>query len=286
MQVIVTRHQPDCARWCQALQKEGFSAVALPLIAIESLAFDVPVPAGIAAPSSKSPYATLSSAQTPAKTALIPYDAVVFVSPNAVAGFFQSQTVDALQGLQLLVVGPGTRAALIHKGLRARHIDAPDTAAAQLDSEALWDKVRHQRWQGRRVLVVQGSNAQGQPEGRTWLAEQLSQAGALVSFVSVYRRCLPRLGAGEQALLAGHSSASSRASSGAHPQQIWILSSSIAIAHLQQLAPHRSWADATALTTHPRIQAKALEAGFGRAVLTQPVLVQVIQTLKDIEFAR
>ena len=243
MRVIVTRPEPECSRWVSAMQAESLSAVALPLIEIASIPF------------------AFDKAQS--------YDAFVFVSRSAVDGFFKIVKKEALQAKRCLVSGLGTRAALIQCGLRADLIDAPDSNSNQFDSEALWAVSGKRDWQGKRVLVVRGANNLGEQEGRPWLADQLTAAGAAVDFVAAYERRLPVLTEVGRSILQ-------------NPQagDVWLFSSSQSIEHLKLLIPSANWSKTRAIATHERIFISAMGTGFGDVKITRPVLADVIATLK------
>jgi uroporphyrinogen-III synthase len=245
MRVIVTRPEPECSRWVSAMQAQGLSAVALPLIEIASIPF------------------AFDTAQS--------YDAFVFVSRSAVDGFFTVVKIDALQAKRCLVSGLGTRAALIQHGLQEVFIDAPDSNSNQFDSEALWQVAGKRDWQGKRVLVVRGANNLGEQEGRPWLADQLTAAGAAVDFVAAYERRLPALTESQSALLQ-------------NPQagDVWLFSSSQSIEHLKLLVPSCDWKTSRAIATHDRIFIAAMGAGFGDVKITRPVLADVITALKAL----
>jgi uroporphyrinogen-III synthase len=245
MRIIITRPEPECSRWVDAMRLEGLSAVALPLINIASIPF------------------VLDAAQS--------YDAFVFVSRSAVEGFFQSQRIHTLQAKRCLVSGLGTRAALIQRGVQTDLIDAPDGNSQQFDSEALWAVVSQRDWRSKRALVVRGANNLGEQEGRPWLADQLVAAGATVDFVATYERRLPVLTGSEQSVLA-------------NPQvgDVWVFSSSQSIQHLRLLMPSANWRTSRAIATHERIFIAAAGAGFSDVQIVRPVLADVIHALKAL----
>ncbi len=248
MRVIITRPEPECSRWVDAMQAEGLSAVALPLIEVASIPF------------------VFDASQN--------YDAFVFVSRSAVDGFFKVAPKDALEAKRCLVSGLGTRAALIQHGLQEGLIDAPDSHSNQFDSEALWVVSSKRDWHGKRVLIVRGANNLGEQEGRPWLADQLSAAGAVVDFVATYERRLPHLTDEQRALL--------QATPDKPSQDVWLFSSSQSIAHLKLLIPSRNWKTTRAIATHERIFISAMGAGLGDVKITRPVLTDVIATLKAL----
>jgi uroporphyrinogen-III synthase len=93
--------------------------------------------------------------------------------------------------------------------------------------------------------------------GREWLAETLRAEGVRVQFVVAYRRGAPTLDAAQRACWQA-----AWADPGGH---LWLLSSSEALDHLRALgAP--DLAASQALATHPRIAARARDAGFGRVL--------------------
>lgn len=243
MRCIITRPQPECSVWVEAMRSQALPAVPLPLIDI------APVP-----------FLWNASAR---------YDAFVFVSRSAVEGFFHLQSVASLQAARCLVVGLGTRAALIQRGLAANRIDAPSVDAAQFDSEALWRVIGAQSWKGGRVCVVRGSNYLGEAEGRAWLADKLIDVGASVDFLTTYQRRLPVLSEASNAIVQ-------------YPEQgdVWVFSSSQAVQHVKLLLPSQDWSQSRAVATHDRILIAAKGVGFGKVAMTRPVLADVMEALK------
>ncbi len=249
MRVIVTRPAAQAQTWVAALTSAGVQAQALPLIDIR--------PAQDLAPVHQ------AWLDLPAQ------GLVIFVSPNAVEAFFAARPAAVAwpPALAAASTGPGTSAALRAQGVAL--IEEPPADAALFDSEVLWQQLATQPWQGRRVCVVRGE------DGRDWLAEQLRDAGAQVSFVAAYRRVLPQLDAAAQRLLeqAREHTASF----------LWLFSSSQAVAHLTRLAgfaPRSAWAHAQALGSHPRIVQAAREAGFGHVDCAPPTVAAVLQHLR------
>ncbi|QEA14008.1 uroporphyrinogen-III synthase [Comamonas flocculans] len=260
---IVTRAAPDAERWVAALQQQGIAALALPLLAIRALS----VPA-------------LRQGLQQARQRSGDYQALMFVSGNAVRHFFEQNTAQTLAGPAPAAIktrcwapGPGTVRALQSCGVPAALIDGPHDHAAQFDSEALWQQVAPQIGPGTRVLVVRGTGdpqcAQGQ--GRDWLARRLAAAGARVDLIASYERCAPPLDESAQAL--------ARAAAG--DGSLWLFSSSEALAHLPALAPGQDWSGARALATHPRIAEAARRAGFAQVRDCRPALADVAASIKS-----
>jgi uroporphyrinogen-III synthase len=245
--LIVTRPRAQADVWVQALQALGHSAQALPLIGIAPAADPRPV---------------LAAWQRMHEFAF-----VMFVSANAVQQFFalRPMALNWPAGLRAGATGPGTTAALLQAGLALQAVVQPAASAAVLDSEALWARLRHENWAGRRVLVVRGE------DGRDWLADVLNERGAQVAFVAAYQRQLPALSATEIALL--------KLALAEPATHLWLFSSSQAVAHLQALAPQADWRGSAAWASHPRIAQAAGDAGFAQVGLVGPAVDSVAAAL-------
>lgn len=257
MRVIVTRPERDAQRWVRDLGALGFQAQALPLIEIAALEDQ--------------------SALQAAVRGLATYSAVMFVSGNAVAHFFSSDSsLEADFSAQSAIktrawaTGPGTARALLRAGVAPLRIDAPAADAGQFDSDALWHLVANQIHAGDRVLIVRGTDLAAQSDGglgtgRDWLARRLEQVGASVHFVAAYRRLAPELTSRDLVL------ARRSASDGS----VWLFSSAQAVANLVASVREPVWACARALATHPRIALAATGAGFGEVQQSRPALADV-----------
>ncbi|MDD2926891.1 uroporphyrinogen-III synthase [Rhodoferax sp.] len=270
MRVIVTRVQPQAARWVKLLAPR-FDAVALPLIDIQPLAD--------------------TRALQVAGQRWADYAAVMFVSSAAVDHFFASnlalarikRTQQAIK-TRAWAPGPATRAALLAHGLAAEWVDSPAAEGGQFDSEALWQQVQTQIGPGARVLIVRGdTQTEDDPDGpagsvsvqgvgRDWLAQRLRQAGAVVDFVVAYRRGAPVWGPHERSL----------ATAAARDGSVWLFSSAEAINHLPSLLPGQSWAQARAVATHPRIAEAARCLGFGVVSESRPTLPEVLASIESV----
>lgn len=272
--VIVTRPAGQAHGWTQALRQAGFDALSLPLIAINP-------------PSS-------SAEMQAAWSELSSFDAVMFVSANAVNYFFQAKpqglvafTHGASLKARAFATGPGTVAALKACGVEPDWIDAPDAQAGQFDSEALWDVVQSRVTPGCRVLIARGTvgtehadskeQADGQaalPQGagRDWFASQVEQAGGKVEFVVTYERTAPQLGLNAIALT----------QVAAHDGSVWLFSSSEAVANLRDICPGQDWGRGIAIATHSRIAAAAREAGFGTVLESRPSLEALVASIESL----
>ncbi len=247
--VVVTRPAEQAGPWIEQLRARGIDALPLPLIAI------VPVadPAALVAAWQSLPHRRL----------------VVFVSANAVRHFFAARPADSAWPASLLAAAPGagTARALRDAGIAAAALIAPAVDAARFDSESLWERLGERDWADARVLVVRGGG------GRDWLAERLTEAGAAVDRVDAYARAVPTLDAAGQARLEGLAQAA---------DVVWLFSSAQAVAHLEQAAGRGRWGGASAVATHPRIAARARQAGFGRVFEADAGLDAVVACIQSI----
>jgi uroporphyrinogen-III synthase len=251
VRVVVTRPARQADTWVRDLAAKGLDAVALPLIEIAPAADPAPLQAS---------WRNLPSRKL-----------VFFVSANAVHGFFAARPADAPWPAATLAAapGPGTASALRAAGVAAACIVEPAADAAQLDSEALWQRLSARDWHGEQVLVVRGDG------GREWLAERLAEAGATVDKVAAYRRCVPTLTPALRARLDA---------AFADPRgHVWLFSSAEAIGNLRAVAG-ASWSDgARAVATHPRIAERARQAGFASVVEVAPGLDAVVRCIQSMQ---
>ena len=262
MRVIVTRPQREAQRWVHDLALLGHDAVALPLIEVAGVADAAPL--------------------HQAWQQLADWAAVMFVSANAVAPFFEAKPALGLVFIGSLAIntrawatGPGTRLALLRAGVPAVCIDMPASDAGQFDSEALWQVVANQVPAGERVLIVRGdevdADARPSGRGRDWLALQLAERGVQTQFLVAYQRRAPRWTEAE------HATARQAAADGS----VWLFSSSQAVANLQQLLPGQSWQQARAVATHARIATAAQAAGFGLVRIARPTLPDIVASIES-----
>lgn len=254
--VIVTRPAAQAGKWVAGLNAAGLQALALPLIEIVAMPQIAPIAA--------------------AWSSLEQYDAVLFVSVNAVEHFFAARQNGAWpDATRLCATGPGSVAALLRAGMAQERIDAPPAQAGQFDTEALWQVVRHSVGAGFRLLILRGSDATSdapQGSGRDWFAQQVLACGGQVDFLAVYARRAPQLGINAQALL----------QVAAQDRSVWLFSSSEAVANLVRAASGQSWHQARAVATHPRIAQAAADAGFGQILVSRPQLADVIASIESL----
>ncbi len=251
--VLVVRPRAQALAWVRELGALGVAARALPLIDI----LPAPEPARVAAVFAQ----VAGSGAQPV---------LVFVSPNAVHGFFDAVAAGAGSPAwpahaRAAATGPGTVAALRERGVPDDCVVAPPADAAQFDSEALWSRVAAWPWAGRPAWIVRGNG------GRDWLGQQLRDAGADVRVIQSYARAAPALGADERTLLDAARE---------HPARwVWMFSSSEAVENLRALAPAADWRAARALASHPRIAEAVVAAGFGAVAIVAPTAAAVALAL-------
>ena len=251
--LLVTRPREQAQEWVARLLEAGVQACAVPLLGIE-------------AATTEAERAALRQAwaQLPACRA------VMFVSPNAVSGFFASARAPWPSHTWAVAPGPGTAAALVAQGLAPAQIVQPPADAQQFDSESLWPELARHDWVGQAVLVVRGEG------GRDWLIQRWQEAGARVHTVVAYRRGAPVMLEEESQRLRW---------AVAHPQRAWWLwSSSEAMEHLAPLVrsqvPDCNWpawvSQAQGLATHPRILEQAQSLGFAKVRACRADLASVV----------
>jgi uroporphyrinogen-III synthase len=249
--VLVVRPRTQALAWVGELGVLGVPARALPLIEI----LPAPEPARVEAAFSE-------------VAASVAQPVLVFVSPNAVLGFFAAANSPAWPAhARAAATGPGTVAALRECGVPGECIVAPPQAAGQFDSEALWSQIAAWAWPRRPVWIVRGNG------GRDWLGQRLRDAGADVQVIQSYAREAPSLSEGERALLA--------AALAEPVRWIWMFSSSEAIDHLQALAPQARWDGGRALVSHPRIAERARALGFVDVTIVVPSPAAVAAAFSD-----
>jgi uroporphyrinogen-III synthase len=272
--VIVTRPAPEAQTWVDAMTTQGIQAFALPLIDIRPAAH---------ADAVRTALRQLAGTPEPQ------FQAVMFVSAAAVNHFLIANNAypdcrNSLKSFQTSkcrawATGQGTVRALLAAGVPEDQIDSPALSSLQWDSESLWAQVSPRLSDIHQVLIVRGADAQGQLQGRDWLAKQLEAKGIAVQQVAAYERHLPVWTTEQQATAV-------KAAQGG----LWVFSASEAIANLQQLVstkttgmPDVSLHTARALTTHARIAQSAKAAGFGVVYESLPGLVQVMASIKSLQ---
>ena len=282
MRVVITRPSSEARHWADSVRAAGHEPVLIPLIGIEPLADG----------------ANLQKAWRQ----LGENAAAMFVSGNAVHFFMLARPLtEAGQAAEPIrtrawATGPGTRQALLACGWPGHLIDTPHAAAIQFDSEALWAVVKLQLAPGHKVLVVRGETVampshresrqpcgtvgtvlgqaldQAPGTGRDWLAQKITEAGALPVFCISYLRRVPDLSTEHMRQIRG----------AVGTGVVWLFSSSEALNNLTALVPGENWARACAVATHPRIAQSAQAAGFGTVRVTRPTVVDVLASIESL----
>jgi uroporphyrinogen-III synthase len=281
--VVITRPAAQAAIWQQALQDAGYPVLLLPLLSIHP-APDV-------------------QAVRAAWLRLQQWDALMFVSANAIDAFFAQRPADLAwpqhdHAPRAWVPGPASAHALRAAGVPGHLIDAPAAQAEQLDSESLWEQVHAQAGPGFELLVVRGGVASAVPgvghavsqdaqrgTGRDWLGDQVQSAGGKVDWLQAYQRGAPAWGDAE------HTLAARARDDGA----VWLFSSSECAAHLDALTrkpalpdpdsagdTRSCWSGSVAVATHPRIAQAVRATGFGTVYLSRAALADVLASIESI----
>ena len=264
--VLVTRPQREARLWVESLRAAGWDAHSLPLMAIGAIDDATRI------------------MQTWGK--IDSFDALMFVSANAVHYFFENRNAKPQQGKwRAFVTGQGSRKALIERGFPPQRIDCPAPDAEQFDSETLWEIVAPQITTNFKVLVVRGlhsTDIQSLPSnsnkgnGRDWFAEQCIRCGASVDWVVAYKSMPPIWNPHDVHL----------AQSVCIQGGIWLFSSSQALMNLQMLREpsgplfEYSTQLCRAVATHPRIAQAATHAGFNEVITCNPSMEKVLATIE------
>lgn len=235
--VIVTRPAGQAQPWVQGLQALGVRAEAFALLDIAPL----PDPSVLA----------------PVRELWPDFDAVMFVSANAVQRFMLQAQVQPRAGQRAWATGPGTVTALLRSGWSEAQIVSPPADSERWDSEALWAVAQSTVHAGSRVLIVRGADEQAQMQGRDWLAQQLQAAGVHVHACVAYVRQASQ-----------HTPAQwAQARHWLEDGRWWLFSSSQAARELDKACPDWPWGQGRALATHPRIALQLRDLGWGRVQL-------------------
>lgn len=154
LSVLVTRPQAQSQPLLNLLAEFGGQGIAFPVIAIEAL------------PTSRWLPVDLSEV-----------DWLIFVSTNAVEHFFAHISPQSLSAIQTAAVGAATAKALAQQGVQV-HCQ-PDSSTG---AEGLLSQVELQAVKDKNIVIVRGEG------GREHLADTLSERGARLRYIEVYRR--------------------------------------------------------------------------------------------------
>jgi len=163
LNIVVTRPLAQAAQLAQAIEKLGGACILFPLLEISPLADDQPLRSLI--------------------SRLHEFHLAIFISPNAVQ--FGMQAIKNAGGLpdslQIATVGLGSARELRNYGVQ--HVISPRQRA---DSEALLELPEMHNIRGKRVAIFRGDG------GRELLGKTLKARGAIVEYVTCYRRSMPQ----------------------------------------------------------------------------------------------
>jgi uroporphyrinogen-III synthase len=160
--ILVTRPQHQAAGLSEKIRAEGGNPVLFPVLKIRDI-------------EDRQPLLNLIDR-------LHEFHLAVFVSANAVdkaMGLIAAKRA-LPPALKMAAVGQGTMKAL--KKFSVESVIAP---TARFDSEALLDMAELQQVEGKRVVIFRGEG------GRELLGETLTKRGAILEYVSCYRRTKP-----------------------------------------------------------------------------------------------
>jgi len=223
LRVLVTRPEGQAKTLSERLSGLGAYVVSLPVIEVV-------------------PIASTSWAEIDISA----QDMLIFVSRNAVTSFMANVDSTMLANKQCVAVGAATAHCMIESGLSV-DIQAPPPAG----SESLVAMPEMQDMVSKRVLIVRGET------GRELLAETLVARGATISYLDVYRRCLPTYDTQriDEAL-----------------QADWLIVTSVAgLENLCQIVNNDAIKLKVLLVVSTRIEQVAKELGFQHVVVTNDV---------------
>ncbi|WP_442110697.1 uroporphyrinogen-III synthase [Pseudomonas sp. NUPR-001] len=228
--LLLTRPAEECAALAQVLAEQGIASSSLPLLEIEALSLD--------------------QAQLDVARGVDRYAAIIVVSkPAARLGLAAlSRFWPQLPKQAWFTVGAASAQVLEASGCQVSYPAAGDDSEALLQLPAL-----HQAMAGPapRVLIMRGEG------GRELLAERLSEQGASVDYLQLYRRLLPTY---------PHGVLPARVT--AERLNGLVVSSGQGFEHLRQLAGN-DWpqlAQLTLFVPSPRVAAQARDAGAQNVV--------------------
>ena len=223
LKIVVTRPREQAVHLAQAISRSGGMPLLHPLLEI------APVQDAGAL---KMQVSRLAAA-----------DLAIFISPNAVQygmAAIRAAGIPLPSDLKIATIGPGSAQALRELGISELLVPS-----ARHDSEGLLELLPHVA--GWRVMIFRGDG------GRELLGDTLSARGAIVEYVTCYRRSKPVLDAGEWL--------------NAHPDAM-LVTSSEALAHLWQVA-QPALRGTPLFVPHPRIAELARRQGWMQVYLTE-----------------
>ena len=158
--IVITRPAHQAGAISQRLQLAGATVLQFPLL-------------GIAEPEN------LTQSQQQLAN-LAGYDLLIFTSPNAVEGALLKLAACIPNAMTIACIGQKTAGALARFGVQVSIVPH-----AVFNSEALLAMPEFQRMRDKRIAIIRGEG------GRDLLYSTLTQRGAAVDYIDVYRRICP-----------------------------------------------------------------------------------------------
>ncbi len=263
--VVITRPKAPSLLWNKALGDAGFKVLHVPLIEIDG----PPDPQDLEGVAEH----------------LHDYQAIMFVSPQAVAQFFLHCRVNmSTWQTPCWATGGASHAALLKAGVQATLILMPEDESGLWDSEHLWLRVKETVKAGQKVLIVRGTDLQhhepvakdpqwaAQGMGREYLSEQLKDKGLEVTYLVAYQRRPPLWSEAQRMQVRALLNANS----------VWIFTSSQAARNLAEQTKPIDLSQAKAIATHERIAGELRHLGFGVVLLSRPGVAEVLRSLESL----
>jgi uroporphyrinogen-III synthase len=241
--ILVTRPKLQAQVLCDLINERGGVAIALPTLEI------------VASDNVAQIQNTLAR--------LSEFQWLVFISANAVnfALLANGGKIAATKSTRLVAIGKATAQALQDAGLC---VDVMPELG--YDSEALLATAELQAMTGQKVLIIRGDS------GRDELATRLSERGACVEYLMVYKRLLPKLGSSNLSQLIAE-----------QQLQLIIITSGESLQNLVTLTDkqqQQALRELPLVVISDRIKQLAKELGFKRiAVSAGPANTAILETI-------
>ncbi|PHS70033.1 MAG: uroporphyrinogen-III synthase [Methylophaga sp.] len=221
LKVLVTRPEQQAKGLCEMIAEAGGEPIAFPVIDIQPI-----------------------TTQHWAYVALAEQDMIIFVSRNAVNNFIAG--LDETWPDNVLIVSMGNATTTC---LQGHNLSVDIQAPVPAGSESLLAVPALNNVKDKQILIVRGEG------GRELLADTLTTRGAKISYIEVYRRCLPKpeAQAVEQAK---------------HVDGV-VVTSIVGLDNLCQLINVDSLKNKWLIVVSDRIKQYAMQLGFQRVIVTE-----------------
>lgn len=161
LSVLVTRPAAQAEGFCRIIENAGGTALRFPVIAIEAI--------------ENNAYLARQFAEIEQN------DIAIFISANAVHYAISYWPDELATSLKIAAVGKKTAASLHAQGISVDLLPKHG-----FNSEALLELPLLHKVQGKKIVIIRGIG------GRDLLADTLRQRGAIISYIEVYQRVLPK----------------------------------------------------------------------------------------------